>query len=353
MRAGTLIGKLIPSMINTFKAIFTLHSEGQLILPIEYQREAYKLLKEIMILISFTEGVHCDPTKVFVEEKLIFELIEYLSVVYNDLSMQKEYFDFLLELVEFKVSVIHSDGFVRRVMEILKNCLLIQGIGKELLKEVVSKLYYKLESVMDLRFDNEACKILLSNASNSQSLWHIVIRYFIVISTYLVNPKLCEDRNTNSERAIADEKFISSNKEFQDMIWNHIVHFINKVKAPSKDSLNKLNKSLTESIIIINQELNSILLAFIGNILLPSSIELSRELQESLINLINTGYSSSGSFLSKFCMDTLLSLCIKIKEPSEMKCKMAGLAAVALINKCKELLRKFIEDEHNKVMLPE
>eukprot|EP00826_Nyctotherus_ovalis_P010307 TRINITY_DN12730_c0_g1_i3.p2 TRINITY_DN12730_c0_g1~~TRINITY_DN12730_c0_g1_i3.p2 ORF type:complete len:159 (-),score=47.08 TRINITY_DN12730_c0_g1_i3:402-878(-) len=157
-----------------------------------------------------------------------------------------------------------------------------------------------------------------------------------------------------------NEKYVKEvkiDKELEELVWKCTLQFINKVNDNSERSLGKLSKELVDPVVKINQELNSILLAFIGNILLPSSVELSRELQECLINLINSGYSSSGSFLSKFCMDTLLGLCVKedAGKFSEMRRKMAGLAAVALINKCKELLRKYIEDERSskETALPE
>lgn len=354
MRTGSLMGKLVPSLMNALRALYSQHAAKGLNLSIEQQKRSYELLKEIAVTVSLSEGIHCDPTKIFAEEKLIFELIEYIASALAEHCSLAQYFDFLLQFLHFRPDIMHTDAFTRKAMEIFKNCITLQGIDMKLLKQLVPKLYEKLEDVAELRFDSGACKVLLANAQSSQSLWHVVIRYFVSISTFLVNPKLCESTGNVNEKYVEE---VEADKELEKLAWKCILQFINKVNDSSEGSLGRLSKELVDPVVKINQELNSILLAFIGNILLPSSVELSRELQECLITLINSGCSSSGSFLSRFCMDTLLGLCAKENagKLSEMRRKMAGLAAVALINKCKELLRQYIEDERSskEAALPE
>ncbi len=135
------------------------------------------------------------PHKLLSEEKGVFEFLEGM----NEVARRNEqthllYMQFLLSFLEYDVLEPHSEAFVRRVFTIL-NAIILQGkVSNEILVEVVPKLFEKIEQLITLRYNNEACMGLVFPSKGSQTLFYTVGLYAMHFSSYLLNPRHFKQR---------------------------------------------------------------------------------------------------------------------------------------------------------------
>ena len=309
----------------------------------------------------------------------MFDFVEYLPSIYSKQESYTAYFSYLLDMLTFRMDDPHSDAFVRRALEIIKDFIILREMPAGLARVLVPQLYPRFAAVISLRFVNEACKTLLGNAKDAQPLWYDVGEKFVQISTYLVNPQMFkekyEENSTAEGKLMPTESFekrkkeLLENKELQGVVWENIIRLIKEMLKVSDSSLNALDKALAENVIKKSQDLDVTLINFILKVLLPSSEGLGKENQQELINLIDNGctafYSSfnsssssqnrAGDSLSKFCISTLLSLCANESEEgkfAEIKRKIAAITTPVLINRCKAIFCRYMADEKRSGQVP-
>ncbi len=399
--ARPLVIKLTPVIVDSFKTIFSseVTAEHGPVLSEKIQASLYVLLRKMLGATSVSEGLHgiSNPIKLLTEERTVFDFIEYLPTIFNKPELYHTYFNFLLEFLNFRVENPHSDAFIRRVLGIIKNSVVVHNLGLELVKGLVPKLYPKFATIISLRFQNDACKMLLFNAKDSQPLWYEVGEFFVNISTFLVSPKMYKEvaeagveepvvkvaeteetaaGNANVAAVVSSENFakrtaeILNDKELQEVAWSHVIKLLKEILKVSDSALNLLDKGLAEEVIKKSQDLDITLINFILKVLLPSSGNLPKESQQELINLIdhgctafNTTFSntsthsrSGGDTLSKFCISTLIGLCSSTESTAEefisVKQKIATITTPVLINRCKAIFHKYMADEKRSGQVP-
>mmetsp|Transcript_30487 Transcript_30487/g.29868 ORF Transcript_30487/g.29868 Transcript_30487/m.29868 type:complete len:161 (-) Transcript_30487:135-617(-) len=137
------------------------------------------------------------PHKLITEEKLTFEFIEILNgILQKNSSSHLLYIGFLLQFTDYEMNEPHSEAFARRTFSILNNLILQGKVPIDILKEVLPNLYDKIEVLLDLRYNNEACMNLIFPAKGSQTLFYTVGLYAMHFSSYLINPKHFKQRMT-------------------------------------------------------------------------------------------------------------------------------------------------------------
>lgn len=288
-----------------------------------------------------------------------------------------------MEFLTFNAENPHSDGFMRKVLLILKSFIICRNLPLFQIKSLLKLLYPKFSSIISLRFQNDVCKILLFNSKDSQPLWYDVGQHFIHISSYLLNPSLYKlsenlfkepqkiilEKNESSED-IKKQQEITADEELQNMVWLYTMDLIKEIMKVTESSLIGIDKQLAEEVLKKSQDLDINIMNFILKVLLPMSSTISKERQQQLVNLIDSGctsiYSSlaysprtnirfGNDSLSKFCISTLIELCScesSDQEFMDVKRKIASLTTPVLINRCKAILVKYNLDENRSGQVP-
>lgn len=108
------------------------------------------------------------PHKLVNEEKVTFEFIESLNEVFlkND-QTHLMYLKFLIQFTNYDDQEPHSEAFVRRVFSILSSVILRGKIAQHILKEILPTLYDRIEYLINLRYNNDACMALVFPSKGS------------------------------------------------------------------------------------------------------------------------------------------------------------------------------------------
>ena len=127
--------------------------------------------------------------KLLSEERTVFDFIETLNDFYVlSVETQALYCDFLYRFMEFK-SEQRQEAFIKRSFSIFYSALLRGRIQRAILKELLPRLIERMKSLIDLRYDSQACVQLVFQAKGQQSLFLTIGMYFIHITSFLINPK--------------------------------------------------------------------------------------------------------------------------------------------------------------------
>ena len=127
--------------------------------------------------------------KLLSEERTVFDFIETLNDFYILSSeTQALYFDFLFRFTEYTGEQ-RQEAFIKRSFSIFYSALLRGRIKKSIVKELVPRLIERMKSLIDLRYNNEACMTLVFQAKGQQTLFLTVGLYLIHITSFLINPK--------------------------------------------------------------------------------------------------------------------------------------------------------------------
>jgi hypothetical protein len=147
------------------------------------------------------------PHKLMNEEKITFEFIESLnSVLIKNPQSHLLYFKFLLSMTEYEIQEPHSEAFIRRTFSILNSVILQGKLSAELLKEILPYLFEKIEYLINLRYNNEACMGLVFPSKGSQTLFYTVGLYAMHISSFLINPKHFKARMTAHFKSVEQQR---------------------------------------------------------------------------------------------------------------------------------------------------
>ena len=108
------------------------------------------------------------PHKLVNEEKVTFEFIESL----NDIFMKNDqthlmYLKFLIQFTDYDCQEPHSEAFVRRVFSILNSVILKGKVAVHILKEIMPIIYDRIQYLIDLRYNNDACMALVFPSKGS------------------------------------------------------------------------------------------------------------------------------------------------------------------------------------------
>jgi hypothetical protein len=106
------------------------------------------------------------------------------------------YFQFLMLFTEYEVSEPHTEAFIRRTFSLLNSIILQGDVSNDLLIEILPGLFDRIEHLINLRYNNEACMGLVFPSKGSQTLFFTVGLYAMHYSSFLINPRHFKARMT-------------------------------------------------------------------------------------------------------------------------------------------------------------
>ncbi|MCQ2818473.1 MAG: hypothetical protein MJ252_14490, partial [archaeon] len=314
------------------------------------------------------ENVAIDtPYKLLLDEQKIFDFIlEILPHLYNKPESLQKYFEFLLKYIDIDLNDLHSEALCRKALEISIKFFTNQRINEDILLKNVVPYLLQTKKVILLRNKNDYINGLLHNLKKTKiemQLWHLTSECQIEVLKYII-----------TSNTITWKKNINH-------IWQNLITSYEQIFHQSEAGyLNKCADSLSQEELIKScQELEISIINFIVNSLLPFSMHISKEYQLKLLNLMDMGsnfnYTSSNSSsaannitssISKVCISNLFDLCKYRTEESlaneiqdsnsedyiRIKIKIAKLCTPILIKRCKDTLKKFLDDEVKSGAMP-
>jgi hypothetical protein len=69
------------------------------------------------------------------------------------------------------------------------NKMLTGKISASLIKRVLPNIFDKMQSLIELRYHQDACLILVQSAKGQHTLFTVVGLYAILIGTFFINPR--------------------------------------------------------------------------------------------------------------------------------------------------------------------
>lgn len=137
------------------------------------------------------------PHKLVNEEKVTFEFIESLNeIIRKNEQTHLLYLKFLLQFTDYDYQEPHSEAFIRRTFSILNSIIIRGKVANHILREILPGLYERIEYLINLRYNNEACMALVFPSKGSQTLFYTVGLYAMHISSFLISPKNFKQRMT-------------------------------------------------------------------------------------------------------------------------------------------------------------
>ena len=143
---------------------------------------------------------------------------------------------------------------------------------------------------------------------------------------------------------------LSSNIAFRTQLWKSLLSITKDLLIPNTTF--STDKAIVDEVIKRSQELNILILDLLLNVMLVSSQGIEKEYVNELIAIIEgIGFNSiSYSGLSTYCLENLFSLCNYNEANS--KFNVAPIVTPILLNKCRALICKFIDDERKNGLTP-
>eukprot|EP00826_Nyctotherus_ovalis_P011498 TRINITY_DN12990_c1_g1_i5.p1 TRINITY_DN12990_c1_g1~~TRINITY_DN12990_c1_g1_i5.p1 ORF type:complete len:368 (+),score=83.76 TRINITY_DN12990_c1_g1_i5:294-1397(+) len=345
------------------------------------------------------------PQKLLTEEVIIFTYIEDMVEILTSEEHYKIYAEFLISLLSFKIEEPHIDLFIRQTLEIIERHVRDAKIPADVLKQYWPLLYKQTADLLNLRYNETVCKVLLTSKT---PLWHETGIGLMHIAGWVIDPnyaaakqaasesghgsccgseeELREDkeevkgllksptsvkkpkpsitipgeddfaedliRKNKSERKESVVRFSNDDNELRSLAWSSILEALKEFMNIRKSSYFAMEEYLVERIIITSQELGIAVVDFISKVLLPNAK--TRADREKLISIIEVGHKAFHKWaysvrdlenpikLPYYCLATLLDIAAA-NEPASQ------LAIPVLISKTKEMLQYFLKKEKENV----
>ena len=214
-----------------------------------------------------------------------------------------------------------------------------------------------------------------------------------IIDNYLTHNdiKYSENSKINKHQYISSkgtQNFLEllSEKEILNM-WETSISCFESIFNHTNSILNNSNNlavstNILEELIRSCQEMNIQIISFIVNTLIPNSFRIQKSLQSKLISLldigcnfdINSNSQINSSSFSRVVVNNLFELCrfkddetaqkginnlnlesvgiSNLDEYNKIKGKLSKITTPILIKKCREILKKYIEDEMKSGSIP-
>lgn len=370
MHSQRLVSELSTAIMDIIRQLFTkAAAKVYRVVTEKNLKELFEVLKSILWSMSATEAI---TENVELENSIqandIFDFVEYLPTLFDNDIIYTEYVNFLLSFLDFQPNDPRSEEFIRRVLLIIKHMAMAYATAG-IIKASVPSLYHKLASIISLRFQNTLA------LKAAQPLWYDAGKYFINLSTYIVNPKVYKQVGANvAEKLLSNVVLpvvespskLSPNKEMQDLAWTHIIKVIRSTLKP--DSAPSYGERfIGEDTVKKSQDLDLMIVNFILKVLLPSSCDRPYEVQLDLVRFIDdgctafdstfsnvSGHAKASDTLSKYCTSELINLCSwkgnSSADPARQK--IAAIATPVLLNRCKHTFTSYILDEKRSGQVP-
>ena len=371
------------------------------------------IIKSLINSVYYTQkNLNNDPPyNLLLDESNVFEFMkEIQKIIINNENNLMSYAKFLSSYLKIDLNNLHSEALCRKSLDMfhylfidqflpfniyknylpifIQNCKDIISLRNKIdyvtslldIRETYSKLKKKNSANYGNSFNNNFSSIIGNNTQdiNNQNqiniypeittiqLWHYCSEILIKILTFVLS-------NNNKNKNL--------NKNNIENIWECLIESYEIIFKQSENGYKTIPKNILDELIKSCQEMEISIINFIVNTLLPNSLYIKKTMQIQLLNLLDMGSnfdysnqntssstSSLQSSISKVCISNLFELC-KYKtednlkreineknfDPSDyvkIKVKIAKMCTPILIKRCKETLKKFLDDEIKSGSMP-
>lgn len=347
----TLCNRLQVSTVNIpSKLIAVIIEDLILIYSSEYSEPFQdKSLHSLYLLLnSLLESTKMEPTlgncKLLQEQKEIFEFLDKLAgfLIAKKASLTS-YLWFLLRLCKYDTQDLHSDALCRKALLSIESI-----VNKEptCLVPVITEVLVMFQGLLTLRFNNEALLLMNVTCKGSEPLYCAVCGSFLRVLPFIMKLNC----------------------------WDKMLEVLEQLLLPDEKVLSQLARINLEDMVCTSECLDIKVIEFIKESLIPASMNMQATIQWKLISLLDNGCENyyqelrnceriiEDSF-SCACLSGLFELSrLRLPTPEEEEkkavaedpvyLKVAKRTAPVLINRCKDLLKKFVNEEKVMGIMP-
>ncbi len=377
--------KLTVNIIEILKDIFTKESNTNIKNDLLQPNIISSLLNFTKFLLKSalnSEGNQFinNPQKLLTDEKLIFEFVEKISKLLKTEESWKIYCNHLSSYIKYDLNDPHSEAHCRKSLELIESFFTGNLIDSKLLKKILPKFINDIRELSCLRNKNDYVIVLIKSNRTQMQLWHIATFQLIKI----LNVVLCNSSKENEIISSPNKKTEEDNESLNE-IWESTINCFETIFKQSEGGYKNISRNILEELIRSCQEMEIQIINFIVNGLLPNSLKIQKEMQIKLLNLLdlgcnfdymsfnlNTQNSTNLSSISRVCITNLFELCKFRSEESlkkgnsynntdvtnnvedyvKVKIKIAKMSTPILIKRCRDTLKKFIDDEVKSGTMP-
>ena len=347
----TLCNRLQVSNVNIpLKLIVIIIEDINLIYSSEY-KEPFQdscLHSLYLLLNSLLEATKLEPTlgncRLLQEQKEVFDFLEKLAgyLLRNKVPLTS-YLRFLLRLCRYDTQDLHSDALCRKALSSLEA---IVKREPTCLVSVINEVLSVFQSLLTLRFNSEAFLLMNVTCKGSDPLYYYVCESFLRVLPYIMKLNC----------------------------WDKLLEVLELLLLPDEKALALLGQGNLIEMARTSERLDIKVIEFIKENLIPASMNMQATIQWRLISLLDNGcenyyqelrnYSNdSEESFSSACLSGLFELSrlrLPTQEEEEKKAvaedpvylKVAKRTTPVLINRCKDMLKKFVNEEKSMGIMP-
>lgn len=348
--------KLLFEIIDNFKKIFGNNKYIETYKNLLHTSNVEHFLKLMPIILSCSQkhdpkNFSSNPHKLMKIESEIFDFIDGCCEVATDDKSLSILYNYLFSFVSYDYEKPHTEALCKRSLLGLTTIYKNINFPYEL---YLNDLISTIKKLLLLRSQNEYVESIIKyNKNNSPLLFQTVSEQLIIII------KIYIGKLTN------------------ESIWNSIINIYESVFKQTEVGYKSIQRQYQEELMKSSMEMEIQIINFIVNSLIPNSLFLSQELQSKLLKLLDMGcnldyssFSNNATAISKICISNLFTLCKyksekeirkeyqelveekTIEELIKIKIKIAKMCTPILIKRCRDMMRKFLDDEIKSGAMP-
>lgn len=348
--------KLLFEIIENFKKIFGNNKYNEKYKNLLNTSNIEHFLKLIPIILTCAQqhdprNFTSNPHKLMKIENGIFDFLDGCCEIATDDKSLTILYNYLFSFLSYDYEKPHTEALCKRSL------LGLTTIYKNMhfpYEQYLTDLISTIKKLLLLRSQNEYVEnIIKYNKNNSPLLFQTISDQLIIII------KIYIGKLTN------------------ESIWNSIINLYESVFKQTEVGYKSIQRQYQEELMKSSMEMEIQIINFIVNSLIPNSLFLSQELQSKLLKLLDMGcnldyssFSNNATAISKICISNLFTLCkyksekeIKkeyeelveektIEELISIKIKIAKMCTPILIKRCRDMMRKFLDDEIKSGAMP-
>ena len=347
----TLCNRLQVSNVNIpYKLICIIIEDLTLIYSSDYSEPFQdKCLNCLYLLLNaLIEATKLEPTlpgcRLLQEQKEVFDFLDKFSgnLIKHQIPLTP-YLWFLIRLCKYDAQDSHSDALCRKALLSLET---IANKEPTCLLSVVNELLETFHLLLTFRFNSEALLLMNVTCKGAQPLYYVSCESFLRILPHIM-------------------KF---------NCWDKILEVLEQLLLPDEKALSQVSRNTLEDMMRISESIDIKIIEFVKDALIPASMNMQASIQWKLISLIDNGcenyyqqiQSSEKAVAELFscvCLSALFDLS-KLRTPTQEEVEKKSVAedpiylkiskrtAPVLINRCKDMLKKFLNEEKIMGIMP-
>ena len=350
--------KLLFAIIDNFKKNFNdsrYMEQYENLLNKDNTNIILSMITVILSTVELNDPRHAtvSPHKLIKIENEIFDFFDGCSRISKKEESLIMIYNYLFDYMKIDYTKPHSDTLCKRSLQSLYVIYSNRAFPYE---KFIIELIESVKKILLYRSQNEYVEIVIKNSKSKSPLLF----------------------NEISSQLISIIKIYIENLSKED-IWNRIINIYESVFKQTELGYKSIQRQYQDELMKASMEMEIDIINFIINTLIPNSLFLSHELQSRLLKLFDMGcnldyssFTNNSTAISKICITNLFTLCRykpkeeivkesealhlansnQIEEFVTIKIKIAKMSTPILIRRCRDMMRKFLDDEIKSGAMP-